>query len=66
MINISRSQHTEVDSQVDWSLVNPLIHGDGQPGCLVEVGVDVSEVGGVVMLNMRMFNSHSVREGRGN
>ena len=66
MINISRSQHTEVDSQVDWSLVNPLIHGDGQPGCLVEVGVDVSEVGGVVMLNMRMLNSHSVREGRGN
>ena len=65
MINI-KSQHTEVDSQVDWSLVNPLIHGDGEPGCLIEVGVDVSEVGGVVMLNMRMLNSHSVREGRGN
>ena len=63
MIN-TRSLHTEVDSQVDWSLVDPLIHGDGQPGCLVEVGVDVSEVGGVVMLNMRMLNSHSVSEGR--
>ena len=61
MINID-SQHTEVDSQVDWSLMDPLIHGDGQPRCLVEVGVDVSQVGGVVMLNMRMLNSHS--EGR--
>ena len=65
MIN-TRSLHTEVDSQVDWSLVDPLIHGDGQPGCLVEVGVDVSEVGGVVMLNMRMLTCHSVKEVGGN
>ena len=48
-----RSQHTEVDSEVDWSLMDSLIHGDGQPGGLVEVGVDVSQVGGVVMLNTR-------------
>ena len=33
--------------------MDSLIHGDGQPGGLVEVGVDVSEVGGVVMLNTR-------------
>ena len=50
-----RSQHTEVDSEVDWSLMDSLIHGDGQPGGLVEVGVDVSQVGGVVVLNTRML-----------
>ena len=43
--------------------MNSLIHGDGQPGGLVEVGVDVSEVGGVVMLNMRILNCEGcVRE----
>ena len=50
-----RSQHTEVDSEVDRSLMDSLIHGDGQPGGLVEVGVDVSQVGGVVVLNTRML-----------
>ena len=64
MINIE-SKHTEVDSQVDWSLMDPLVHGDGQPGGLIEVGVDVSQVGGVVVLNMRRLNCHTVGRGGG-
>ena len=40
--------------------MDPLVHGDGQPGSLIEVGGDVSQVGGVVVLNMRRLNCHTV------
>ena len=42
-------QRTQVDCEVDRTLVDSLVHGDGEPGGLVEVGVDVCEVGGVVV-----------------
>ena len=47
-------QRTQVNSEVDRTLVDSLVHGDGEPGGLVEVGVDVSQVGGVVVLNKRV------------
>ena len=45
--------------------MDPLVHGDGQPGGLIEVGVDVSQVGGVVVLNMRRLTCHTVGRGGG-
>lgn len=41
---------TQVDGEVDKRHVDILVHGDGLPGGLVLVRVDVSQVGGVVGL----------------
>ena len=48
-------QLTEVDGEVDQCHVNPLIERDGLPGCLVLICGQVSQVGGVVRLEMELY-----------
>ena len=45
---------TQVDGEVNKRHVNILVHGDGLPGGLVLVRVDVSQVGGVVGLSQKI------------
>ena len=45
------SVFTQVYGEVNKRHVNILVHGDGLPGGLVLVSVDVSQVGGVVCLS---------------
>ena len=48
---------TQVDGEINKRHVDILVHGDGLPGGLVLVRVDVSQVGGVVGLS-QLIKSH--------
>ena len=50
VISIHMEILTHVDSEVDKSHVHVLVHGDGLPGCLVLLCVDICQVASIVML----------------